>query len=94
MSGATSLVARDRELERALHSLRFSGGVLIAGGNFNATDHNRIFANWLFGTMHLSDPRVAELSPAAKAAYDAANGSGAFAAARRPCDGSPGAWRG
>ena len=31
MSGATSLVARDRELDRALHSLRFSGGVLIAG---------------------------------------------------------------
>ena len=31
MSVATSLVARDRELDRALHSLRFSGGVLIAG---------------------------------------------------------------
>src|SRR5687768_17557967 len=31
VGGATSLVARDRELDRALHSLRFSGGVLIAG---------------------------------------------------------------
>ena len=31
MSRATSLVARETEIDRALHSLRFSGGVLIAG---------------------------------------------------------------
>ena len=31
MGSATSLVAREHELERALHSLRFSGGVLITG---------------------------------------------------------------
>ena len=31
MSRATSLVAREHELDRALHSLRFSGGVLITG---------------------------------------------------------------
>ena len=31
MSRATSLVAREHELDRALYSLRFSGGVLIAG---------------------------------------------------------------
>jgi DNA-binding NarL/FixJ family response regulator len=31
VSRATSLVARENEVDRALHSLRFSGGVLIAG---------------------------------------------------------------
>ena len=31
MSRATALVAREHELDRALHSLRFSGGVLITG---------------------------------------------------------------
>jgi MoxR-like ATPase len=31
VSRATSLVAREHELDRALHSLRFSGGVLITG---------------------------------------------------------------
>ena len=31
MSRATALVARENEVDRALHSLRFSGGVLIAG---------------------------------------------------------------
>ena len=31
MGRATSLVAREHELDRALHSLRFSGGVLITG---------------------------------------------------------------
>jgi MoxR-like ATPase len=31
VSRAPSLVAREHELERALHSLRFSGGVLITG---------------------------------------------------------------
>ena len=32
------LVARDEELDRALHSLRFSGGVLITGAGRGRQD--------------------------------------------------------
>lgn len=31
-------------------------GVLIAGGNFNSTDHNWIFDNWRYGTMQFWVP--------------------------------------
>lgn len=31
-------------------------GVLIAGGNFNSTDHNWIYDNWRYGTMQFSVP--------------------------------------
>ena len=31
-------------------------GVLIAGGNFNSTDHNRIYDNWRYGTMQFWVP--------------------------------------
>ncbi len=31
-------------------------GLLIAGGNFNSTDHNRIWDNWRYGTMHFWVP--------------------------------------
>ncbi len=31
-------------------------GVLIAGGNFNSTDHNWIYDNWRFGTMQFWVP--------------------------------------
>jgi hypothetical protein len=33
-------------------------GVLIAGGNFNSTDHNWIFDNWRYGTMQFWVPSV------------------------------------
>ncbi len=33
-------------------------GVLIAGGNFNSTDHNWIFDNWRYGTMQFWVPAV------------------------------------
>lgn len=31
-------------------------GLLIAGGNYNSTDHNRIYDNWRFGTMQFWVP--------------------------------------
>lgn len=31
-------------------------GVLIAGGNFNSTDHNWIYDNWRYGTMQFAVP--------------------------------------
>ena len=31
-------------------------GVLIAGGNFNSTDHNWIYDNWRYGTMQFWVP--------------------------------------
>lgn len=33
-------------------------GILIAGGNFNSTDHNWIFDNWRYGTMQFWVPAV------------------------------------
>ncbi|HET8961296.1 right-handed parallel beta-helix repeat-containing protein [Nocardioides sp.] len=33
-------------------------GVLIAGGNFNSTDHNWIYDNWRYGTMQFWVPSV------------------------------------
>lgn len=33
-------------------------GVLIAGGNFNSTDHNWIYDNWRYGTMQFWVPAV------------------------------------
>ena len=34
-------------------------GVLIAGGNYNSTDHNYIFDNWRYGTMQFWVPAAA-----------------------------------
>ena len=31
-------------------------GLLIAGGNYNSTDHNRIYDNWRYGTMQFWAP--------------------------------------
>ena len=41
-------------------------GVLIAGGNFNSTDHNWIYDNWRYGTMQfwVPAPLRDELDPA------------------------------
>ena len=41
-------------------------GVLIAGGNFNSTDHNWIFDNWRYGTMQfwVPAPLRDEMDPA------------------------------
>ena len=41
-------------------------GVLIAGGNFNSTDHNWIYDNWRYGTMQfwVPAPLRDEMDPA------------------------------
>ncbi len=31
-------------------------GIVIAGGNYNSIDHNRIYDNWRYGTMHFWVP--------------------------------------
>lgn len=36
-------------------------------------EHPGAAPSWLFGTMHMSDPRVVKLSPAAQAAFDGAD---------------------
>ena len=54
-------------------------GVLIAGGNFNSTDHNWIYDNWRFGTMQFWVPSVLrdEYDPAKL--YDTSNDNHTFA---------------
>jgi len=54
-------------------------GVLIAGGNFNSTDHNRIYGNWRYGTMQfwVPSPLRDEMDPAKL--YDTSNGNRTFA---------------
>ncbi len=48
-------------------------GVLIAGGNFNSTDHNKIYDNWRYGTMQfwVPAPLRDEMDPAKL--YDTSN---------------------
>jgi len=53
-------------------------GVLIAGGNFNSTDHNWIYNNWRYGTMQFWVPAAlrGEMDPAKQ--YDTSNGNRTF----------------
>ena len=50
-------------------------GVLIAGGNFNSTDHNWIYNNWRYGTMQfwVPAPLRDEFDPTKL--YDTSNGN-------------------
>ncbi len=61
-------------------------GVLIAGGNFNSTDHNFIYDNWRYGTMQfwVPAPLRDEMDPAKL--YDTSNNNRTFAnqMGRRP----------
>jgi hypothetical protein len=54
-------------------------GVLIAGGNFNSTDHNWIYDNWRNGTMQfwVPSPLRDEYDPSKL--YDTSNGNHTFA---------------
>ncbi len=54
-------------------------GVLIAGGNFNSTDHNLIYDNWRYGTMQfwVPSPLRDEYDPSKL--YDTSNGNRTFA---------------
>lgn len=54
-------------------------GVLIAGGNFNSTDHNWIYDNWRFGTMQfwVPSPLRDEFDPSKL--YDTSNHNHTFA---------------
>ena len=53
-------------------------GVLIAGGNFNSTDHNWIYDNWRYGTMQfwVPSPLRDEYDPTKL--YDTSNGNRTF----------------
>ncbi len=53
-------------------------GVLIAGGNFNSTDHNWIYDNWRYGTMQfwVPSPLRDEYDPSKL--YDTSNGNRTF----------------
>ncbi len=54
-------------------------GVLIAGGNFDSTDHNRIYDNWRYGTMQfwVPSPLRDEYDPTKL--YDTSNHNHTFA---------------
>lgn len=54
-------------------------GVLIAGGNFNSTDHNWIYDNWRYGTMQfwVPAPLRDEMDPSKL--YDTSNHNRTFA---------------
>jgi hypothetical protein len=50
-------------------------GVLIAGGNFNSTDHNWIFDNWRYGTMQFWVPAPLRDDYDPTHLYDTSNGN-------------------
>ncbi|MEJ7795458.1 MAG: hypothetical protein WKF50_07895 [Nocardioides sp.] len=54
-------------------------GVLIAGGNYNSTDHNWIYDNWRYGTMQfwVPAPLRDEMDPSKL--YDTSNHNHTFA---------------
>ena len=54
-------------------------GVLIAGGNYNSTDHNWIYDNWRYGTMQfwVPAPMRDEMDPSKL--YDTSNHNHTFA---------------
>lgn len=53
-------------------------GVLIAGGNFNSTDHNWIYDNWRYGTMQFWVPAVLRDDYDPTHLYDTSNGNATF----------------
>ena len=54
-------------------------GTLIAGGNFNMTDHNRIYDNWRFGTMQFWVPAPLRDEYDPRKLYDTSHGNQNFA---------------
>ncbi len=54
-------------------------GLLIAGGNFNSTDHNRIYDNWRYGTMQFWVPAPLRDEYDPSKLYDTSNGNHSFA---------------
>ena len=53
-------------------------GVLIAGGNFNSTDHNWIYDNWRYGTMQFWVPAVLRDDYDPEHLYDTSNHNHTF----------------
>ena len=53
-------------------------GVLIAGGNFDSTDHNWIYDNWRFGTMQFWVPAVLRDDYDPSHLYDTSNHNHTF----------------
>ncbi|WP_372727690.1 right-handed parallel beta-helix repeat-containing protein [Nocardioides sp.] len=53
-------------------------GVLIAGGNFNSTDHNWIYDNWRYGTMQLWVPAALRDDYDPRHMYDTSNHNRTF----------------
>ena len=54
-------------------------GVLIAGGNFNSTDHNWIYDNWRYGTMQFWVPAPLRDEYDPGKLYDTSNHNHTFA---------------
>jgi len=54
-------------------------GVLIAGGNFNSTDHNEIYDNWRYGTMQFWVPAPLRDEYDPGKLYDTSNENHSFA---------------
>ena len=54
-------------------------GVLVAGGNFNSTDHNEIYDNWRYGTMQFWVPAPLRDEYDPSKLYDTSNGNRTFA---------------
>lgn len=54
-------------------------GALIAGGNFNSTDHNRFYDNWRYGTMQFWVPAPLRDEYDPTKLYDTSHGNRVFA---------------
>lgn len=72
--GVDLVAALEKGDPAAFAKLKAEGGKIRNSGNrFWKLEKTGQAPSWLLGTMHLSDPRVTELPPEAKAAFDAAS---------------------
>lgn len=73
--GAKDLVAGLKKSDPAAYAKLKAEGAKIknSGYRFWKLEKDGQAPDWLLGTMHLSDPRVTDLPPEAKAAYEAAD---------------------
>lgn len=73
-SGHDMLAELATEDPQKLAGIRAEAGAVPNGkGLLWRIEHPGVETSWLFGTMHMSDPRVVTLPPAAQAAFDKAD---------------------
>jgi len=73
-SGRDLIAAMARDDPARLDTLRLAAGAEPNGRNLLwRISREGLAPSWLFGTMHMADPRVATLPPAAQSAFDGAD---------------------